>query len=65
MCLTIQLILFASTTEIQLLLSSQFTVGAPVCIAKYSMYLRITSIFFTVLYMYLISPSVELDAISS
>ena len=48
-----------STKETQLVLSYQYTVGAPVCSAKASMYLHITLVFFTALYMHLIYPSVE------
>ena len=64
MCLTLGVTLLASTTEIQLLSSPQYTVGAPVWSAKASMYLRITLVFLTALYMHLISPSVESDAIA-
>ena len=64
MCLTIGVTLLASTTEIQLVLSSQFTVGAPVWSAKASMYLRITLVLLTALYMHLISLSVESDYIA-
>ena len=63
-CLTLGVTILASTTEIQLVLSSQCTVSAPVYSAKASMYLRITLGFFTSLYMHLISPSVKSDAIS-
>ena len=54
----------ASTTGMQLVLSSQFIVGALVCSAKASVYFQITLFFFTDLYMHLISPSVESDAIA-
>ena len=63
MCLTLGLIFLASTTEIQLVLSSQFNVGSPLWIDKASMYLRVTLVFLTDLYMHLISPSVESEAI--
>ena len=56
--------LLASTTDIQLVFSSQCTVGAPVWSDKASMYIRITLDFFTALYMNLISPSVESDDIA-
>ena len=39
-------------------------VGAPVWSSKASMYLRITLVFLTDLYMHLIFPSVESEAIS-
>ena len=65
MCLTIGVTILASTTEIQLVLSSQCTLGAPVWSAKASMHLRITLVFLTALYMHLISPSVESDSIAS
>ena len=39
--------------------------GAPVCIAKSSMYLQITLVFLTAFYMHLISLSVESYAIAS
>ena len=64
MCLTLGVTILASTAEIQLWLSSQCTVGAPVWIAKASMYLRIALVFFTDLYMHIIYPSVESDYIS-
>ena len=63
MCLTLGVIFLASTTEIQLVLSSQFNVGSPLWIDKASMYLRVTLVFLTDLYMHLISPSVESEAI--
>ena len=59
MCLTLGITLLTLTIEIQLWLSSQCTVGALVWIDNASMYLRIALVFLTVLYMYLISPSVE------
>ena len=51
-----------STTEIQLVLSYQFTVGAPVWIFKASIYLQIDLVFLTEFYMHIISPSVESEA---
>ena len=60
---TLGVTLLASTTEIQLVLSSQCTVYAPVWSDKAYMYLRINSVFLTDLYMHLISPSFESDAI--
>ena len=58
MCITLGVAILSSTTEIQLVLSSQCTVCAPVWSDKSSMYLRITFILLTVLYMNLIYPSV-------
>ena len=59
LCLTLVVTLLASTTEMQLVLSYLFTVGAPVWSAKDSIYLRITLVLFKALYMYIIYPSVE------
>ena len=59
MCLTLVVTILASTTEIQLVLSYQYTFGVPVCIDKASMYLRITLVFLTALYMHIKSPSVD------
>ena len=64
MCLTMGVALLASTTDIQLVFSSQYTVGAPGWIAKASMYPRITFDLLTALYMNLISPSLESYAIA-
>ena len=64
MCLTLGVTILASTTEIQLVLSYQYTVGAPVRSSKASMYLLITLVLLTYLYMHLISPSVESDTIA-
>ena len=64
MCLTLGVTLLASTIEIRLVLSYQCTVGATFFISKASMYLQITLVFLTALYMHLISPSVESDAIA-
>ena len=46
----------ASTTKKQLVLFSQFTVGAQVWSDRDYMYLYITLVFFTALYMHLIYP---------
>ena len=59
MCLTLEVTILDSTTEIYFVLSSQCTIGAPVWSDKASMYLRITLDFLTDFYMHLISPSVE------
>ena len=64
MCLTLGVTILASTTEIQLVVYSQCTLGAPVWSAKYSMYIQINLVLFTALYMHLISPSVESYAIA-
>ena len=58
-CLTIVVTILSSTTEVQLVLSSQFTAGSPVWNDKYYMNLRIALVFLTALYSHLISPSVE------
>ena len=63
MCLTLGVTILTSTTEIQLVLSSQCTVGSPVWSAKASMYLRINLVFLTAFYMHLIYPSMDSDAI--
>ena len=55
--------ILASIKQIQLMLSSQYTVGAPVWSAKDSMYIRITLFFLTALYMHIIYPYVQLDSI--
>ena len=65
MCLTLGVTILDSTTEIQLVLSSQCTVCAPLCSAKDSMYLRITLVFLTAFNINLIYTSVESDAIPS
>ena len=64
MCLTPGVTILASTTERQLVLSYQCTVGAPVWSAKASIYLWIYLVLFTALYMNLIYPPVESDAIA-
>ena len=64
MCLTLGVTILASTIEIQILLSSQFTFGTPVCSARASMYLRKTLVLLTDLYMHIIPPSVESEDIA-
>ena len=64
MCLNLGVTLLASKTEIQLVLSFQYNVGAPVWSDKASMDLRTTLVFLTALYMHLISTSVESDSIA-
>ena len=54
MSLTLGVNILASTTEIQLMLSSQLTDGAPVCSAKVYMYLRIALVFLKSLNMNII-----------
>ena len=55
MCLNIVLATLASTTEMKLLLYSEYSVRVPVWSAKASMYIRITFVLFKALYMHLIS----------
>ena len=64
MCLTLGVTLLASTTDIQLVLYSKCTIGASVWSDNYPMYLRITFVLLTYLYMHLIYPSVNSDAIA-
>ena len=64
-CLTLGVTLLASTKEIQLVLSYQCTVGATVWSARDYMYLQIILVLLTALYMHIIYPSVESEAISS
>ena len=64
MCLNLGVTLLDSTTEIQLVLYYQCTIGAPLYSARASKYLRIIFVLLTALYMHLISTSVELDAIA-
>ena len=59
MYLTLGVTILSSISEIQLLLYSQCSVGAPVGIAKASMYLRMALVLLAVLCLNLISPSVE------
>ena len=63
MCLTLVVTILYSTIEMQLLMSSQFTFGAPVCSAKASMYIMIDLVFLTSLYMHIISLLVDSEAI--
>ena len=65
MCLTLGVTILDSTKEIQLLFSSQFNVGSPLCSSKACSYLSIAFVFLIALYMHLIYPSVESEAISS
>ena len=62
--LTIGVTTLASTSEIQLVLYYQCTVGEPVCIDKASMYIRTALVFLTALYMHIIYPSVHSEAIA-
>ena len=64
MCLTIRLTILASSTEIKLMLYSQFTVSALMWSAKAYIYLRISLVLLTVLCMYIIYPSVESEDMS-
>ena len=64
MYLNLGVTLLASTTYIQLVLSSQYIVGAPVRSSKASMYLRVALVFLTALHVHLIYPSVESDSIA-
>ena len=64
MCLTLGVTILASTIEIQLVLYYQCTVSAPVCSVKSFVYLRINLVSLTAFYMYLISPSVDSEAIA-
>ena len=59
MCLTLGLTILASTTEIQRVLYSQYTVGSIVLSAKVSMYRRIALVLCTYLYLHLISSPVD------
>ena len=63
MCLTLGVTILDSKIEIQLVLSSQCTVGALVWRAKASMYLRTALVLLISLYMHLIYPSVDSEAI--
>ena len=64
MCSTLGVTRLASTAEIQRLMSSWCTSGAPVWDAKAYMYLQTALVFLTALYMHIISPSVKSEAIS-
>ena len=61
-CLTIGVTILASTTEMQLVLSSKCNVGAPVWSAKASVYRWIALFFLTDFYMHIIYPSVDSEA---
>ena len=63
MYLTLGVTILDSTTEMHLVLSFQFTVGAPVWRSRDSIYLLISLAFMTALYMHLIYPSLESEAI--
>ena len=63
-CLTLGVTTLASTKEMKRVLSYQFNVGALVWIDKASMYLSTALVLLTALYMHLISPSVNSEAIS-
>ena len=62
--LTLGVNILASTTEMQLVLSSQCPVDEPVWSARDSMHLWITLVSLTDFYMHRISPSVKSEAIS-
>ena len=64
MCLTLVVTILDSTTDIKLVLYYQCAVGAPVWSAKDSMYIWIPLVLLTTLYMHLICPSVESEAIA-
>ena len=64
MCLTLGVTILDPKIEIYIVLSCQLTVGAPVCSSRAYMYLRITLVFLTALYMYIISLSVNSEAIA-
>ena len=64
MCLNLGVTILASTLEIQIVLYSQCTVGAPVWSVRDSMYLRINLVLLSALYMNLIYPSVESEDIA-
>ena len=63
-CLMIGVTILASTKEMQIVLPSQCTVVETLWRARASMYLQITLVFFTSLYMNIISSSVESEAIA-
>ena len=64
MCLNPGVTISDSTKEIQLLLPSQYTVGALMWSAKDFMYLRRSLVLLTDLYMYLIYPPLVSEAIA-
>ena len=63
MYLTAGVTILASRTEMQRVLSFQYTVGSPVCSARAYMYIWITLLLLESSYMHLTSPSVESEAI--
>ena len=65
MCLNIGGSILFSKKEIQIVLYSQCTVGAPLLSAKDSVYFQIALVFFTDFYMHITSPEVESEYISS
>ena len=64
MCLTPGANILASTAEIKLVFSYQCTVGAPVWSSKASVYIQIKLVLLRDLYMHLIPPLVESEAIA-
>ena len=64
MFLTLGVTILDSTRELQLVLSYQCTVCAPVRSANTSVYIQITLVFLTASYMRPISPSVDSEAIA-
>ena len=62
MCLTLGVTILDSTTDILRVLYLQYTVGAPVLIAKASMYFNIGVVLLIAFCMHLIYSSVELEA---
>ena len=58
-CLTLGVTILDSTTEIKIVLYYQCTVVVPVWSDKASVYLHITLVLLTALYMHLIYPAVE------
>ena len=56
MSLILGVTLLASTTEIQIMLSSLCILGSPVWSDKTSMYLEITSVSLAAFYVYILSP---------
>ena len=63
-CLTLGGTTLAPKIEIELVLHYQYTVGAAVWIDKASVYLRKALVFLEALYMHLISPLVDSEAIA-
>ena len=64
MCSTLGAYLLALKSYMKVVFSFQFNVGEPVCSFKVYMYLRITLVLLKKIYMYLISTSVEIEAIA-